>query len=493
MILNASIEHASERLASIELVADVWLIIMSHLSPFDLVNLSQTCKTLHEYSQLHHVWRNALLKHRFLPKSYPHLRTAPTDVIRRQLITTARLDTAYNQGFLKPVRSYSFPIDFPGVFQGLRFLPGGKWLVLLFHSRTLNPTRHSNICLFKPPIAASASGSTPISVTLQSEWCWLPLNSQDGPYRSSRGNELLLLRTFVKNQRTFAICHLDTKTPSVKITYIFHTTVFVRNYIAAGDYVAYGWITEDRKHMLRVMKLNEDYTELVKDVTVEVDCPPGHDGKLRVRYDLRLSGKVPRLLLISARLMAAYDISDAALTSTSFPVRIQPVWKHLPTDISFGRILQVFHEDAIVTLHEGKVRFIYPEIDNARPNSQTTAIYKFSYPRPQSSKWPSVFESQRIFWPLRLPGSLPVAMSSRPLIETAMLPPAQNEERDVERVLIDHDELPSTSGCSVGVTCVAQHWDELSGKLCVRHVRSRFPHDHSWRKTNWRITIMDMV
>ncbi|KAF8839575.1 hypothetical protein BDN67DRAFT_969778 [Paxillus ammoniavirescens] len=477
----------------VELLADVWFIIMSHLSPFDLVNLSQTCRTLHEYSQLHHVWHNALLNHRFLPKSYPHLRNASTDIIRRQLITTARIDKAYSQSSLKPNKSYSFPIDVPGQLLGLRFLPGGKWLVLLFHSRTLNPACHSNICLFKPPLASSPSDSTPTSVTLQSEWCWLSFSSLDGPYKSSRGDDLMLLRTFVKNKRTFAICHLDTKTPSLKITYMFHTTVFIRNYTVAGDYIAYGWITDDRKHMLRVMKLSDDYTTLVKDVTVEIDCPPGHDGKLRIHYDLRFSGKTPRVLLISTRLMAAYDISDMTSTSESLPLRIRPVWKHMPTEISFGRILQMFHEGAIVTLYEGKIRFIYPEIDNAKPNSQTVAIYRFPHPKPQSSKWPACFESQRIFWLLRLPGPLPAAASSRPMIETATLPSPHGEDCDVERVLVDHEDLTSTSGCSVCVTSIVQDWDELSGRLCVRHGKSKFPQDHSWRKLSWHITIMDMV
>lgn len=47
---------------------------------------------------------------------------------------------------------------------------------------------------------SSATDATPASVTLQSEWCWLNLGSRDGPYKSSRGDDLILLRTFVKNQ-----------------------------------------------------------------------------------------------------------------------------------------------------------------------------------------------------------------------------------------------------------------------------------------------------
>lgn len=67
-----------------------------------------------------------------------------------------------------------------------------------------------------------------------------------------------------------------------------HTTLRTRNHIAAGDYLVYGWITEDRKHMLRIMKLNEDYTKLTKDVIAEIDCPPqGPVGRLMVNLVTR--------------------------------------------------------------------------------------------------------------------------------------------------------------------------------------------------------------
>lgn len=76
--------------------------------------------------------------------------------------------------------------------------------------------------------------------------------------------------------------------------------------------------------------------------------------------------------------MAAYDISDDILTSgcQSSPLKLQTVWKYIPEDISFGRVLRVFREGAIVTLYEGKVRFIYPEIDNIEPNAKTMATYE---------------------------------------------------------------------------------------------------------------------
>jgi hypothetical protein len=76
--------------------------------------------------------------------------------------------------------------------------------------------------------------------------------------------------------------------------------------------------------------------------------------------------------------MAAYDISDDALTSgcQSSPLKLLTVWKYLPEKISFGRILHVLHESAIVTLYEGKIRFVYPEIDDPEPNAKTIATYQ---------------------------------------------------------------------------------------------------------------------
>lgn len=81
-------------------------------------------------------------------------------------------------------------------------------------------------------------------------------------------------------------------------------------------------------------------------------------------------------------------------------------------------------------------------------------------------------------------------MGSRHLIETAMVPAPSNSEYKIDRVLVDHDELGPEKG---GLACDAQDWDELSGKLCVRYVRSKFPHDYSWRKASGRVTILEMV
>ncbi|KIM69511.1 hypothetical protein SCLCIDRAFT_19378 [Scleroderma citrinum Foug A] len=521
-----------------ELTPDVWIVVMSYLSTSDLVVLGKTCTTLRRYSQLRHVWFNALRKHRFLSASYPHLLNAPSEVIRRQLITTAYLDAAYSQPSLVPIQTYSFPLEFQGMFQGLRWLPGGDWLVLLFHSRTLNPERHSNLWLFKPCITKGVSTSVPptVSASLQSEWCWLPITEQDGPYLSSRGDNLLLLHTYAQNVCTFGICTLDTTKPSVDVKLTVQTSVFIRNYVAVGDYFVYGWTAikpdgSERRHLVRIMKLNENYSGFSQDVTVEINCPPGHSGKLRIKYDLRLAGEVPRLLLVSARLMAAYNIPNNSSSSASDSVLcLRPVWKHVPEEgrLSFGRILRVFTEGAIVTLRDGKTRYIVPEIhsSNRQMNSQTTAVYSFLQHKQENLSWSAVFDSQRAFWPVRI--SLPSSRSSeqvspcrterlsastgvRTTIETALIPPPCNEsggECVIRRLPIDyecsteeHSHLSSplnhqtyAHATRKPITAIVQDWDELSGRLCVRHLKGvNYTRGQGLAQTSVRIVVIHMV
>ncbi|KAL4078182.1 hypothetical protein V8B97DRAFT_2073630 [Scleroderma yunnanense] len=521
----------------IDLIPDVWIMIMSYLSTPDLIVLSKTCITLQRYSQLRHVWFNALRQHRFLSASYPHLLNSPTEVIRRQLVTTTCLDAAYSQSLLVPVKTHSFPLEFQGVFQGLRWLSGGDWLVLLFHSRTLNPERHSNLWLIKPDITTGVSTSVPPTVpaSLQSEWCWLPITEKDGPYLSSRGDNLLLLHTYAHNVRTFGICILDTKTPSVDIKLTVETNIFVRNYVAAGDYFAYGWTVtkangSERRHLVRIMKLNEDYSGLLQDVTVEIDCPPGHTGKLRIKYDLRLAGNVPRLFLVSARLMAAYDIPDANASSTSDGIpRLSPVWMYVPEEghLSFGKILRIFTEGAIVTLRDGKTRYIVPDIHstNRQLNSQTTVVYSFLQHRRENLSWPAVFDSQRAFWPVKLSSprsgnseqaslchidSPTTSSGRRTMIETAMIPPPCNEfgECVVRRLFIDYrnsteeHDLSSPQYHPIGmratrakpVTAIVQDWDELSARLCVRYMKSvNYTRSQGLAQTSMRVVVMHIV
>ena len=81
-------------------------------------------------------------------------------------------------------------------------------------------------------------------------------------------------------------------------------------------------------------------------------------------------------------------------------------------------------------------------------------------------------------------------MGSKHLIETAMLPSPSNEECGIDKVVVEHGELVPVKG---SLACDAQDWDELSGKLCVRYVRNKFPHDFSWRNTSWHITILEIV
>ncbi|KAG1890534.1 uncharacterized protein F5891DRAFT_121619 [Suillus fuscotomentosus] len=469
-------------------VVDVWLVIMKYLSVLDIVRLGSTCQTLHEFASLRHVWRDVLFQHRFLDQCYPHLRSCTAEDIRHQLKTAARLDHLWTQSSIVPKRLYTFPLDFPGVFQGLKFLPGGTWLVLLFHCRNLNPSRHSNLCLVKP---STGAGFPAVSTTFQSEMCWLPFLDQDGPYRSSRGDNLILLRTKCNDgSNAFGIVHLNTKIPSITIPLIFRTNVFVRNYAASGDYIVYGWITADRRHFLRIMQLNDNYDGFRKDMTVEIDCPKGHDGKLRIRYDLRLSGRVPCILLISTRLMAAYNIPSNVPNNVdaNLPPLLTPFWQLRPAAVTFGRFVKLFHEGAIVSLYEGQIRFIRPHLDASEPNTYAIEKYNFDPPHPQNLQRPCLFSAQRIFWRSSLKNQKGTTSPWQMTIETSGV--SENVHRE-GRVLIDLQET-QTSAPSAS-TRIVQDWDELSGRLCIRSIQSRFAQDPRCRKTTWRVTLVDFV
>lgn len=488
MFVVPASQHGVYRSSPSKFVVDVWLVIMRYLSVLDIIRLGSTCRTLHEFASLRHVWRDVLFQHRFLDQCYSHLRSCTAEDIRHQLKTAARLDHIWIQPSIVPKRLYTFPLDFPGVFQGLKFLPGGTWLVLLFHCRNLNPTRHSNLCLIKP---STSAGLPAASTTFQSDICWLPFLDQDAPYKSSRGDDLMLLRTKCNDgSNTFGIMHLNTKEPSVSIPLIFRTNVFVRNFAAAGDYVVYGWITSDRRHFLRIMQLNENYDSFRKDVTVEIDCPKGHDGKLRIRYDLRLSGRVPCVLLVSTRLMAAYNIPSTVPNDfdANSPLLLTPFWQLRPAGVTFGRLVKMFHEGAIVSLYEGQIRFIRPDLDASEPNAYAIETYNFGPSHPQSSQWPCLFGPQRIFWLSSLPNQKGTTCPWQMTIETTAVP--ENDHRE-GRALVDLQETQTPAPSAT--TRILQDWDELSGRLCIRSVQSRFAQYPRCRRTVWRVTLVDFV
>ncbi|KAG1731653.1 uncharacterized protein EDB91DRAFT_1153939 [Suillus paluster] len=469
MVVRASQHHVHN---PSKFVVDIWLVIMSYLSVLDIIKLGSTCRTLHEFATLRHVWRHALFQHRFLDQCYPHLRSCTAEDIRRQLKTAAQLDHIWTQ----PSHC-------------LKFLPGGTWLVLLFHCRNLNPSRHSNLCLIRASTGSGVNDLPTASTTFQSEMCWLPFLDQDGPYKSSRGDDLMLLRTKCNDgSNAFGIVHLDTKSPSIRIPLILRTKVFVRNYAAAGDYIVYGWITSDRRHLLRIMQLNENYDGFRKDMTVEIDCPRGHNGKLRIRYDLRLSGRVPRILLVSTRLMAAYNITSTVPSgSDANPPLLTPFWQLRPVAVTFGRIIKMFHEGAVVSLYDGQIRFIRPDLDDSEPNAHviekyTLRLLRFKPPRPQSSQWPCLFAAQRIFWLSSIPWQM--------AIETTAVP---EKDRCEGRVLMDFQETKTSDPRPFASTRIVQDWDELSGRLCIRSAQSRSSQDPRLRRTVWQVTLVDFV
>lgn len=80
--------------------------------------------------------------------------------------------------------------------------------------------------------------------------------------------------------------------------------------------------------------------------------------------------------------MAAYNIPNSSLSTPGSTPRLLPVWKYVPEGhLSFGRILRVFAEGAIVTLRDGKTRYTVPDIhsNNRQMNSQTTTVYSVNH------------------------------------------------------------------------------------------------------------------
>lgn len=98
-----------------------------------------------------------------------------------------------------------------------------------------------------------------------------------------------------------------------------------------------------------------------------------------MRYDLRLSGRIPRILLISTRLIAAYNIpSDIPNDFDSTPPLLTPFWQLRPAAVTFGRFIKTFHEGPIVSFYEGQIRFIRPELDASEPNAHIIEKYAVS-------------------------------------------------------------------------------------------------------------------
>jgi len=250
--------------------------------------------------------------------------------------------------------------------------------------------------------------------------------------------------------------------------------------------------------------------------------------------------------------MAAYNIPNNSSASTSdSALRLPSVWKHVPEEghLSFGRILRVFTEGAIVTLRDGKTRYTVPDIhsNNRQMNSRTTEVYSVNCFRPffgvylqcsydlplqflqhkrENLSWPAVFDSQRAFWPIRI--SLPSSRSSeqtspcrtdppsastgmRTTIETALILPPYNEsggECVIQRLLIDYessteehshlysppDHQTYARAIRKPITAIVQDWDELSGRLCVRHVRGvNYTRGQGLVQTSVRIVVIHMV
>jgi len=77
--------------------------------------------------------------------------------------------------------------------------------------------------------------------------------------------------------------------------------------------------------------------------------------------------------------MAAYNVPyDVPSDSDAKPPLLKSFWQLLPAAVTFGRFIKIFHEGAIVSLYEGEIRFIRPELDASEPNAHVIEKYNVS-------------------------------------------------------------------------------------------------------------------
>jgi hypothetical protein len=206
--------------------------------------------------------------------------------------------------------------------------------------------------------------------------------------------------------------------------------------------------------------------------------------------------------------MTAYNIPSAVPNDfdENVPPLLTPFWQLRPAAATFGRFVKIIHEGAIVSLYEGQIRFIRPDLDASEPNAYVIEKYnvslalhprirgmthlslQFEPPRPQSSQWPCLFAAQRIFWLSSLPNQKGTTCPWQMAIETTAVP--ENDHRE-GRALMDLQETHTSAPSAT--TRIVQDWDELSGRLCIRSVQSRFTQYPRCRRTVWRVTLVDFV
>ncbi|KAG0703285.1 hypothetical protein DFH29DRAFT_448225 [Suillus ampliporus] len=206
--------------------------------------------------------------------------------------------------------------------------------------------------------------------------------------------------------------------------------------------------------------------------------------------------------------MAAYNIpsnvpndSDALLT---------PFWQLRPAGVTFGRIVKMVHEGAIVFLYGGKIRFIRPDLDNSESNAYvieeytvssvvqlwllgvTHLLFQVKPPHPHSSQWPCLFAAQRIFWLSCMPSQKEPAGPWKMAIETTAV--SENDHCE-GRALMDFQETQTSDPHPTARSRIVQDWDELSGRLCIRSAQNCSSQDPMRRslRTAWRVTLVDFV
>ncbi|KAF8842117.1 hypothetical protein BDN67DRAFT_1068028 [Paxillus ammoniavirescens] len=141
-------------LAFIHLPQDTLILICLHLSVGDILNLMQTCRVIHALGSLDYLWHR-LLANWTIPLDVPpnvDLVTLPSGFLRNAVVKAMELDRRwrdssshlhYAQRIISPNSSF---VD------GLRLLPGGRWLVTLQYEQTART--HVTLWSMKDPSKA---------------------------------------------------------------------------------------------------------------------------------------------------------------------------------------------------------------------------------------------------------------------------------------------------------------------------------------------------
>ncbi|KAF9223422.1 hypothetical protein BS17DRAFT_139695 [Gyrodon lividus] len=125
-------------LTLIQLPQDTLIIICLQLSIEEVLNLMQTCHVMHALGSLDYLWHR-LLANWDIPLDVPlnaNLTTLPSNFLREAVIKALELDQRWRASSLHLRYAQRIISSNSSFVDGLRLLPGGRWLVTLQYEQT---------------------------------------------------------------------------------------------------------------------------------------------------------------------------------------------------------------------------------------------------------------------------------------------------------------------------------------------------------------------